>query len=1007
MKKLIKMYNEKYGNTLGVIDDDFNKEQMYRIYYFIKNNCDDKDIQDRIKMINLDKPKTLEQQLTKLEGENGQVVDPTIKTDIANIKTDLGDEELTTVNKNVKGAINEVNAQYKDIANKIITTEERTKLNSLKNYDDTSVKNDIQTQKARIDSLATLKEGSTTGDAELIDGRVGANGVTYNNIGDAIRAIGSGAAIKDNTISASKVKYATDFLVDCYSKDLVLNFNRTTKEVEVNINVNDAMAYGINGYWRHFKEGYNDTEKFNNVPFPEDANTYMLVGRTCKDVKHSSLQFIQCDHLQGGDFIFATIYFASGGRIVKMSTTCRNPYTVTLDGQSIINISDSGASATSSYSSKYLNNYLAGSQHALGSYIKFNYNTKEKKIEITHDNYLDIIFYGKGFKNCTNKSVTSIDFSQERDGTYCMVMREDGTLQQVKMEKVLISDIVICVVFWNGTTIAELYTAINNSHDIITVDGNPFKVNSQGVINDDKSTSSTTYSSVKINSLINSSKKPYRFALKSTFVINFNTTTKQVEFKNVPSQAIIFDNIQYWMKSASANNTIEPVDFPAGGATFVLVAQGGNPRMQFKQIQDTKDNDIVICTVYMIDKNIINMTSSLVNFANLTINDSPYMVHPAIDDSKVSNKTTYSSEKINSLIGSGTINYAIPTDVYVVDELPIYKDSILDEINNRVFMYLVQGDIITPFDKVATITNSTETCKLGIIQNNTDSQKTITIHSVQSNANDGKSINYQAIGDSLTNRGVANYTRVKLNEYKVTANCIGTINNSTVKGEGREAWTYSNFVGRNNIYLNEGAAITPLTSKADGTLKTNPFIRLATSTDKTDHPDWCFRNTGSKWELSYSEDSDKTGDFYIFDYANYLKVQGLANPDIITIGLSTNDISTHGTDKDIVSCTEGLNIMIQQIKSALPNVKIGIIPTPVCRVHPENIYRRKKDIIWANSCMTQVSNLKSTYSDLYIVPVWIHMSRYGIYQDSDIIHWGSVGYYQYKNVIASWIMNII
>ncbi len=73
MKKLIKMYNEKYGNTLGVIDDDFNKEQMYRIYYFIKNNCDDKEIQDRIKMINLDKPKTLEQQLTKLESENGKV----------------------------------------------------------------------------------------------------------------------------------------------------------------------------------------------------------------------------------------------------------------------------------------------------------------------------------------------------------------------------------------------------------------------------------------------------------------------------------------------------------------------------------------------------------------------------------------------------------------------------------------------------------------------------------------------------------------------------------------------------------------------------------------------------------------------------------------------------------------------------------------------------------------------------------------------------------------------
>ena len=119
MKKLIKMYNEKFGDTLGVIDDDFNKEQMYRIYYFIKNNCDDKDIQERLEKIKLDKPKTLEQQLTKLEGEHnkvsGEVVDPTIKNDINDIKTDLGTSELNTTAKDIKGAINEVNAQYKDI----------------------------------------------------------------------------------------------------------------------------------------------------------------------------------------------------------------------------------------------------------------------------------------------------------------------------------------------------------------------------------------------------------------------------------------------------------------------------------------------------------------------------------------------------------------------------------------------------------------------------------------------------------------------------------------------------------------------------------------------------------------------------------------------------------------------------------------------------------------------------------------------------------------------------
>lgn len=105
----------------------------------------------------------------KIEKEDGSLSDSIpLTADAVNITMANGNSAEDEINSKINE--NQLNDVKNNLQNSIIAN--------------TSA---INIQTSRIDNLSTLTEGSTTGDAELIDGRIGYNSIEYTNIGNAIR----------------------------------------------------------------------------------------------------------------------------------------------------------------------------------------------------------------------------------------------------------------------------------------------------------------------------------------------------------------------------------------------------------------------------------------------------------------------------------------------------------------------------------------------------------------------------------------------------------------------------------------------------------------------------------------------------------------------------------------------------------------------------------------------------------------------------------------------------
>ena len=203
-------------------------------------------------------------------GGTGTSYDDTeIKTDINTIKTDLGTEELTTTAKDVKGAVNEVNSQYKDIANLSLTKHTDGKI-YIKKQDGTlvgtgvEVGNDVDLSKITMSmsgqTLKLMNDGTQITSVEIPTATVTDEQLTsiiQSKIDDgtlASIALGNNSVstsnIQDDAVTEAKVSFLDKTqhskVVNTYDSSKT-NWGKTTSD-GTNLTDYSNTEFGVSDY---------------------------------------------------------------------------------------------------------------------------------------------------------------------------------------------------------------------------------------------------------------------------------------------------------------------------------------------------------------------------------------------------------------------------------------------------------------------------------------------------------------------------------------------------------------------------------------------------------------------------------------------------------------------------------------------------------------------------------------------------------------------------------------
>jgi lysophospholipase L1-like esterase len=151
----------------------------------------------------------------------------------------------------IPGVIKKINGIEKDIS------EINSSLDNME--DKKATRQEVDIERKRIDSFTKLSEGSTTGDAELIDIRVNSNGISYANAGESVRAINNNFASHLNMVDELKKSFGNiDYIPvkytvnnnGYYNKDFEL-VPATSSNIILSVLPNEIYRFKVHRNYNH------------------------------------------------------------------------------------------------------------------------------------------------------------------------------------------------------------------------------------------------------------------------------------------------------------------------------------------------------------------------------------------------------------------------------------------------------------------------------------------------------------------------------------------------------------------------------------------------------------------------------------------------------------------------------------------------------------------------------------------------------------------------------------